>query len=162
GGSECAPGPLPNAAVVWVDRAGQVEPVDPAWQLNTGGRFVGGTETEWGLALSPDGRRLAFTQLTDLGTDIWIKALPSGPATRLTLDAGTDRSPAWTPDGRAVTFLSDRPIGTDTSRQASPFHVWEQAADGVGEPRLLWERDAPTSAFRSPDGRWIVLTGIRA
>ena len=36
-------------------------------------------ETDWGLALSPDGRRIALTLLTDLGTDIWIKQLPTGP-----------------------------------------------------------------------------------
>src|SRR3712207_7269495 len=30
-----------NAALVWVDRRGQVEPVDSAWQVNTGGSYVG-------------------------------------------------------------------------------------------------------------------------
>ena len=49
----------------------------------------------------------ALTLLTELGTDIWIKQLPSRPATRLTLYDGVDQSPAWTRDGRAVTFASD-------------------------------------------------------
>jgi len=44
----------------------------------------------------------------------------------------------------------------------NPFNVWEQAADGTGEPRLLWGKDAPTDAFRSPDGRWIVLGATRS
>ena len=114
-------------------------------------------ETGWGLALSPDGRRIALTLLTDLGTDIWIKQLPTGPVSRLTLYAGEDRAPAWTPDGRAITFLSDRPIPPDTTRRAGRFGLWEQAADGTGEPRLLWGKDAPTDAFWSPDGRWLVL-----
>jgi hypothetical protein len=35
--------------------------------------------------------------------------------------------------------------------------MWEQSADGTGEPRLLWGKDAPTEGFLSPDGRWIVL-----
>ncbi|MFP5353900.1 MAG: protein kinase domain-containing protein [Gemmatimonadota bacterium] len=157
GRSEFAPGPVPNAAVVWVDRTGHVEPVDSSWQVNTGGTDDGGIGTDWGLALSPDRRRLALSLLTDLGTDIWIKQLPAGPASRLTLYDGVDRSPAWAPDGRAVTFLSDRPISTETNRKGNPFSVWEQAADGAGEPRLLWGKDAPTDAFRSPDGRWPVL-----
>ncbi len=157
GRQEFAPGPVPNAVVVWVNRTGQIEPVDSSWQVNTGGRYRGSQEVDWGLALSPDGRRLALTLLTDLGTDIWMKQLPRGPLSRLTLYPGEDRSPAWTPDGRAITFLSDRPVSADTARPVHPFNVWEQAADGTGEPRLLWAGGDPTDAFWGPDGRWIVL-----
>jgi Tol biopolymer transport system component len=115
-------------------------------------------DASWGFALSPDGQRIAVTLLTDLGTDIWIKQLPTGPVSRLTLYAGADQAPAWTPDGRAITFLSDRPVPPDTMRHANQFGLWEQAADGTGEPRLLWRKDAVTDGFRSPDGRWIVLS----
>ena len=162
GRREFAPGPVPNAVVVWVNRTGHVEPVDSSWQVNTGGTYSGSVASDWGLALSPDGRRIALTLLTDLGTDIWIKRLPTGPVSRLTLYAGEDRSPAWTPDGRAITFLSDRPISTNTARPVNPFNVWEQAADGTGEPRLLWGKDGPTDAFWSPDGRWIVLSATKS
>ena len=160
GRSEFAPGPVPNATVVWVDRRGHVEPVDSSWQVNTGGTYDSASpnaETGWGLALSPDGRRIALTLLTDLGTDVWIKQLPTGPLSRLTLNPGVDRAPAWTPDGRAITFLSDRPIPPDTTRHAGRFALWEQSADGTGEPRLVWGKDAPTDGFRTPDGRGIVL-----
>ncbi len=157
GRSEFAPAPLPNAAVVWVDRSGRVEPVDSTWQVNTGGTDNGSIGLDWGLALSPDGRRIALSLLTELGTDIWIKQLPNGPSSRLTLYAGMDRSPAWTPDGRSVTFLSDRPTSGDASQKGSRFNVWEQPADGTGEPRLLWSKDSPTDAFWSPDGRWMML-----
>ena len=162
GRPEFAPGPVPNATVVWVDRSGRVEPVDSTWQVNTGGTYIGSAESDWGLALSPDGRRIALTLLTELGTDIWIKQLPTGPLSRLTQHTGVDRSPAWTPDGRAVTFLSDRSTSADTTRTANPFTVWEQAADGTGEPRLLWGKDGPADAFRSPDGLWLVLGVTRS
>jgi Tol biopolymer transport system component len=162
GRPEFAPGPVPNAVVVWVNRTGQVEPVDSSWQVNTGGTDSASVATDWGLALSPDGRRIALTSLTDLGTDIWIKQVPTGPVSRLTLYAGEDRSPAWTPDGRAITFLSDRPISTDTTRPVNRFNLWEQLADGTGEPRLLWGQDGTTDAFRSPDGRWIMLGATRS
>jgi hypothetical protein len=157
GRSEFSPGPLPNATVVWVDRAGRVEPVDSSWQVNTGGTDNGSIGTDWGVALSPDGRRIALSLLTDLGTDIWTKQLPAGPTSRLTLYNGVDRSPAWTPDGRAVTFLSDRPISTENNGTEHRFSVWEQAADGAGDARLLWGKDAPTDAFRSPDARWVIF-----
>ncbi|MEO7361556.1 MAG: protein kinase, partial [Gemmatimonadaceae bacterium] len=130
GRPEFLPDPVPNAVVVWVDRSGHVEPVDSSWLVNTGGRYTGSTAWNWGLALSPDGRRIALTQLTSLGTDIWIKQLPAGPASRLTLHPGEDRAPAWTPDGRAITFLSDRPIPTDPTPRANRFTVWEQRVDG--------------------------------
>jgi Tol biopolymer transport system component len=155
GRPEFSPGPAPNATVVWVDRTGRVEPVDSTWQVNTGGGYNGLLETDWGLALSADGRRIALTMLTDLGTDIWIKQLPKGPVSRLTQYSGLDRSPAWAPDGRTITFLSDRPAGS--SRAGSQFNVWEQAADGTAEPRLLWGKDGPTDASWSPDGKWLVL-----
>ena len=161
GRPEFAPDPIPNAAVVWVDRTGHVEPVDPSWQVNTGGIYASANspeESSWGLALSPDGRRLAITLLTSLGTDIWVKQLPTGPVSRLTLYPGEDRAPAWAPDGRSITFLSDRPISPDTTRRANSFAMWERAADGTGEPRLVWGRDSPADAFWSPDGRWIVLS----
>ncbi len=166
GRSEFAPGPLPNSALVWVDRSGRVELVDSAWQVNLGGKDNGSIGTEWGLALSPDGRRIALSMLTDLGTDIWIKQLPAGPVSRLTLDGRVDRTPAWGPDGRAITFLSDRPASTDAgggSRTggAAPspgsFRIWAQAADGTGDARLLWGADAPTDLTWSRDGRWLVF-----
>jgi serine/threonine-protein kinase len=159
GRPEFAPGPVPNSSVVWVDRNGNVEPVDSTWRVNTGGTYApgGAPERDWGIALSPDGRRIALTLLTELGTDIWIKQLPAGPVSRLTLDPGQDVAPAWTADGRALTFLSDRPIPPDTTRRPGRFAVWQQLADGTGEPRLLWGRSGATDGFVSPDGRWIVL-----
>ena len=158
GPPEFAPGPKPNAALVWVDRSGRVEPVDSSWQVNTGGTYGSGdVPVGWGLALSPDGRRIAVTQLTDLGTDIWIKQLPTGPVSRLTLHAAEDRAPEWTRDGRAVTYLSDRPTPADPAQRPGRVGLWEQFADGTGEPRLIYRKDAWTDAFSSADGQWIVL-----
>ncbi|HEY4131520.1 MAG TPA: protein kinase [Gemmatimonadaceae bacterium] len=157
GRSEFAPGPVPNASVVWVDRTGHVEPVDSTWQVNTGGNYDATTEIDWGLALSPDGRRMAMTLLTDLGTDVWIKQLPNGPVSRLTQHAGADRAPAWTPNGRSITFLSDRPTGRGSTSKTNAFSVWEQVADGSGDAKLLWANNSPRDAFWSPDGRSLML-----
>ncbi|WP_411281634.1 protein kinase domain-containing protein [Gemmatimonas sp.] len=158
GAPEFAPGPKPNAALVWVDRNGRIEPVDSSWQVNTGGFYNrADLPTGWGVALSPDGRRIALSLLTELGTDIWIKQLPKGPLSRLTLDPAIDRAPMWTDEGRAISFLSDRTIPPQTTRQTGRFGLWQQSVDGTGEPKLLWGKDAPTDGFSSPNGRWVVL-----
>jgi serine/threonine-protein kinase len=158
GRPEFAPGPVANAALVWVDRSGRAEAVDTSWQVNTGGSYgEGDIEVGWGVSLSPDGQRIAFTQLTELGTDIWLKPLAGGPVTRLTLDAADDRAPAFTSDGRAITFLSDRASTPQATRRAGVFGLWEQSLDGTGEPHLVWGKDAPTDAFTSADGRWLVM-----
>ncbi len=168
GRSEFAPGPVPNATVVWVDRTGHDEPVDSTWQVNTGGTYSGFTETNWGLALSPDGRRIALTLLTELGTDIWIKQLPTGPVSRLTQHAGADRAPAWTPDGKSVSFLSDRPTAAGSTAKGNVLHRWEQVADGTREATRTADPGADslarsivatgsraTGAALSPDSRWL-------
>jgi serine/threonine-protein kinase len=163
GRSEFAPGPLPNAAVVWVDRSGRVAPVDSTWQVNMGGNDNGGNGTDWGLALSPDGRRIAISLLTEVGTDVWIKPLSAGPATRLTVHDAIDRVPSWTRGGGAVRFYSDR--GTANDSGVKPFRLWEQSIDGVGEARRV-EVSVSDQAMRalgadakaialSPDSRWI-------
>ncbi|MGY1601517.1 S9 family peptidase [Geodermatophilus sp. SYSU D00815] len=84
-----------------------------------------------GLALSPDGRRLAISvQTLDPEKKKWQSALwevdPEGraEARRLTRSAPGESSPAWTPDG-SLLFTSARPD--------------PGAADGDGEPKAaLW------------------------
>jgi len=146
------PGPVSNAEAIWVDRSGAVEPVDPSWKFNTG--FDG-----WGVALSPDGERLAMRLLTDLGTDVWIKQLPAGALSRLTFYEGEDTSPAWTPDGRFVTFLSDRPTEPGGEPQTGKLALWRQPADGGREEaEPVWTSDAAVEGFEGADGVWAVLT----
>jgi serine/threonine-protein kinase len=146
------PGPASNAEAIWVDRSGAVEPVDPSWKFNTGGNG-------WGVALSPDGRRLAVRILTDFGTDVWIKQLPAGTLSRLTLYDGEDWFPAWTPDGRFVTFLSDRPTEPGGEPLTGRLALWRQSADGGRqEAEPVWTSDAAVNGFEGPDGVWAVLT----
>jgi serine/threonine-protein kinase len=146
------PGPASNAEAIWVDRSGAVEPVDPSWKFNTG--FQG-----WGVALSPDGERLAIRLLTDLGTDVWIKRLPAGALSRLTFYDGEDGSPRWTPDGRFVTFLSDRPSEPGGEPRTGQLALWRQLADGSrDEAEPVWTIHAAVNGFEGADGVWAVLT----
>ncbi len=125
----------------WVERDGTARAVDPAWQ--EGGEIRG-------LALSPDGRQAAveLSRAGSTGTDIWIKQLPSGPLSRLTLDPAADVRPSWSADGRSVLFISER---------VRPQAVFRRQADGAGADTLVVHAERNiTEVGESRDGRWLV------
>ena len=127
---------------VWISRDGKVTPIDSTWRFRSGNPF--------GLALSPNGSRLAIGILTDGNHDVWIKDLSrQGLPSRLTLAPDYDGRPRWAPDGRTVLFLSTR----DSIRS-----VFERPGDGTGSdvlrlraPRGIWD------VQQSRDGRWLVM-----
>jgi Tol biopolymer transport system component/tRNA A-37 threonylcarbamoyl transferase component Bud32 len=138
-------GGLARYQMVWVDRAGVMTPVDTAWTFSV---TQSGANVGW--ALSPDGSRLAIGLNTSSGDDIWIKQLPTGPLSRLTLDSIAENRPRWTPDGQSVTYLIN----------ATTLHVLrERRADGTGADatRLDLQTTGIPEGSWSPDGKWLVL-----
>ncbi len=143
-------GGRPTQELVWVSRAGGVEPVDPAWT----GMFSS-------PALSPDGTRLAVSLVGGPPTsepgvnqhlasaDVWVKHLDRGPHVRLSLDGRQNTPTAWTPDGRSITYGSDRTDGQ--------FRIWTKLADGSGEPVPVLPGLAIGNRGRwSRDGAWLI------
>ncbi|MDX1647157.1 MAG: hypothetical protein R3304_08425, partial [Longimicrobiales bacterium] len=125
---------------VWVDRDGDVEPVDPEWTYDPG-------MPEAALALSPDGTRLAVKINTEAGEDIWVKELDDGPLSRLTFDDGIDRRPQWSRDGSRIFYTSDR-----SGVQNSHYDLWQQPADGTGIPEVVLDLEASILEARlTPD-----------
>jgi Tol biopolymer transport system component len=101
--------------------------------------------------LSPSGDRLAFnlTDSTNAKGDIWIRDLARGVNSRFTLGPGNNNRPVWSPDGATIVFGSDRGGG--------PFDLYEKAAKGAGEEKLLLKTDENKSAGAwSKDGKYIV------
>ncbi|MDP2996545.1 MAG: hypothetical protein Q8N47_03590 [Bryobacterales bacterium] len=113
-----------------------------------------------GLALSRDGRQLAF-ESSESGSKI-IKVLPAagGEARELLRGDGSLMPPggtiAWTPDGRSVLFARR------TSRGGLKTELWSISVQG-GEPRKL-ELTAENMRDLSvhPDGRHIAFTAGQA
>jgi serine/threonine-protein kinase len=102
-----------------------------------------------GWALSPDGSRLAISLGGQSGDGIWVKELPAGPLSRVTLDSAPAFRPRWLPGGRELSYIA---------RSSAGLELRKVAADGTGRaellvrsPRLLYE------GALSPDGRWIVV-----
>jgi len=135
--------------LVWVDRSGNMDPLDPGWTLDTGGSNAG-----W--SLSPDGRRIAVRERTEDGLDIWIKELGGGPRSRLTFDPAEDRKPIWGPEEGYVTFISARGSGRGVTED-----VWRRRADGTGSPELVLDLPEGIAEIDwSRTGDWLVMRTV--
>ncbi len=96
--------------------------------------------------VSPDGRQVAFSRLTQGQPDIWLQ--DGARATRMTFGNGTSRFPVWSPDSSRVIFLS----GVDATQG-----LYQKPTNGAQaqEPLLLSQKaQYPTSW--SADGRYLL------
>ena len=107
------------------------------------------------VALSPDGKRVAFT-VTETNwdenayeTEIFLADTAGGSPIQLTRARKSSSAPAWSADGRQLAFVSDR---TD-KRQ---IYLIDPSG---GEARQLTSTDDGVNGFAwSPDGRQIAFT----
>jgi serine/threonine-protein kinase len=127
--------------VVWVTRDGQATPVDPDWTFLPAGNG--------GIALSPDGRRLALGIQASGGEDIWIKELDRGPLTRLTFE-GINIRPVWSADANFVLYLSQPEGGSHNLRR--------RRADGTSTAETLLDATRAVWQVRlTPDTSHMVV-----
>lgn len=101
-----------------------------------------------GLAVSPDGKTVAFS----LQGDLWSVPAAGGTARRLTVHPGDDLAPAFSPDGRHIAFSSNRHGNHDVFIMDS----------GGGVPRQLTfdSSDDMVTQF-APSGQWIIFNSYR-
>jgi serine/threonine-protein kinase len=119
--------------VAWLDSSGRMQPL-----LRTPGVYLA-------LALSPDGRELAFQ---GKGGDIYVHSLERDTTSPLTFD-GNGGGPVWTPDGKHIAFGS----------QYGGFSLSWIRSDGSGGPlRLLENRSLMLPWSFSRDGRRLAYT----
>ena len=130
-----------TAEAVWVSRQGQAAPIEPGWA------FV--PTSQGGLALSPNGRRLAVSAQAGSNGDIWVKELDRGPLTRLTFQ-GINNRPEWTADGQTVMYVSARP--------GVPPAIFARRADGTGvETSLVRASRGILEMTRTPDPTRLII-----
>jgi Tol biopolymer transport system component len=101
-------------------------------------------------AWSPDGRTLAYLDVVDGRTQVFVRGIDSARSTALTKETATANAPFWAPDGSKIYFS-----------RASDARLVSVGAGG-GEPQLVSRDQVDSDPFVgrgciSPDGATIVL-----
>ena len=99
--------------------------------------------------ISPDGRRITFTNATGEFQHVWAMDADGAGARALTGGASNNVDPVWSPDGASIAFASDR---------SGVVKHYVMDADG-GNVRLLPDTVAEHGGRSSwsPDGRWLAF-----
>lgn len=95
------------------------------------------------IAISPDGKRIAFTYRGD----IFTVPVTGGRATRVTATPAYESDPVWSPDSRTIAFAGDREGSMD---------VYIVDADGGAPRRLTFNSANETPEAFTPDGKSVV------
>ncbi len=119
------------------------------WQISLNGNnpqlISTGSKEMQSLAVSPDGKTLAFTEET-MDENIWeISGDQSRPLIRSTK---ADHSQQFSPDGNLIVFASDR---------TGNYEIWISDADGKNQRQLTNSKDSKGSPRFSPDGQFIAF-----
>ncbi len=110
-----------------------------------------GNTLRFGLLPSPDGKKLAYT---DLNNDLWIQDLASGEKTKATAtDEDIHGAMAWSPDSK---WLAYGQAASNTFMQLFIFN----SETGARIP-LTSDRTNSGNPQWSPDGKWIYFMSDR-
>jgi Tol biopolymer transport system component len=129
--------------LVMLDQAGRVT------------RTVGATDRYGNMAVSPDGKRVAFEIFTDTSEKlIWVEDLERGVRSPVSQRGKLADSPAWSADGETVYF---------DSSATGKWEAYRKAVTGGGAPENLGSpNEAKDVAVLdlSPDGRWLLISAL--
>lgn len=135
--------------LLYVSESGSAESI---WKLANGISTElwrgDGARVFGGPAISPDGRRVAFSVREDTRTLLYVMEADGTNARVLANSLDLQGSPAWTPDGRAITTAADD--------HGTP-HLFRVPVDGNRPSSFVGEYSVDPAW--SPDGRFAVYSG---
>ena len=149
--------------IAWMDRQGKRLSVVAEASLDTSP--AGGS-----LALSPDGRTLAFATGNPEESIIWLQNLSGGTPTRFTFTAGRNGNPIWSPDGTRLLYgrqylsgyLTRTVVKLSNGAGKEEVLIPERVLNGVNQFPYDWSHDSKWVLFRNdaptPD-LWIFPVG---
>jgi serine/threonine-protein kinase len=135
---EGVPNPGSLYELVWVDREGGFQALDPSWR----------SDDYEGLALSPDDRRLAVVIQGEDYEEIWAGELLGRPSIPITAEEGRAWRPVWSHDMTTIAY---------TTNAGGNYQIRTVRSDGasLGESVTLLElpggRDAHEIVYTPPD-----------
>ncbi len=110
-----------------------------------------------GVAMSPDGSRVAWQETYRRVTTVWIEDLATRKIVRLTAGDGkhpaVESEPQWSPDGSQVAFFSD-------ARSQGHPALYVARADGSGVRRIAALGGLPQRLSWSPNGKQLAFLYI--
>ncbi len=92
-------------------------------------------------ALSPDGKKVAFSLVEDGNSDVYVMNLDGTGLLRLTRNAAVETNPSWATGGRSLLFTSDR--------TGAP-QIYQMDVDGLNQTRVTQENPYNDSASWNP------------
>ena len=126
--------------LVWVDRTGQVEPLDLPNRIYEQ------------VAIAPDGTR-AVVQIIDGSVGLWLLDFARNTLAPLATTGGSSQAPVWTTDGKRVVYRATR---------NGVRNLYWKSADGTGDEERLTTKPGmlhtPSSA--SSDGQWVLFSEV--
>ena len=130
-----------SSSFVWFDRHGMQTPVKEI--------PVGAVS---GMALSPDGKNVAFARQLDASNpyNIWLHDFVRGVTSRFTVNPFVNAAPKWSPDGNDVLFFSTRGSGG----------IYKKSASGARDDELIVNTPQRAQVEDvSSDGRFLMIQG---
>jgi Tol biopolymer transport system component len=125
--------------LVWVSRQGKIE-----------GTVADLPDEVGGVALSPDGRRIAVAVIEGGRRNIWTIDVERGTRTKLTPDLGWAGRPAFSPDGTQIAFaVNNQAFVVPADGSAAP-----RAVGPGGHPAFTADARSLAVHLVGPEGRF--------
>lgn len=103
-------------------------------------------------AWSPDGTRIAYAELRESGSSIYIQTVATGERFAIDTPPGQNSSPSWSPDGQRIAF---------SHSAGGNFDIYLYSVGDGKITRVTDHRLIDTEPAWSPDGKFVVFTSNR-